>query len=202
MHSNTKITCRRSSRLSAIESQSELSHPETTAPVVSRRRRLQSSPMSEERPTKRSKRSRSTKETNTGDSSLKREASSFSVPKNRKRKAEISYQPADFPSRPESEWRIGPHVSSAGGVENTIINAASIGSVATYHSILLLLGSPLECRATAFALFVKSQRKWTSPPTKPESIASFKSRLKDFGYSTEHILPHGSYLVNMGNPDA
>ncbi|KAK7694128.1 hypothetical protein QCA50_003704 [Cerrena zonata] len=56
-------------------------------------------------------------------------------------------------------------------------------------------------RATAFALFVKSQRKWTAPPTKPESIVSFQSRLKEFGYSTDHILPHGSYLVNMGNPD-
>lgn len=56
-------------------------------------------------------------------------------------------------------------------------------------------------RATAFALFVKSQRKWTAPPTKPESIVSFQSRLKEFGYSTDYILPHGSYLVNMGNPD-
>ena len=59
----------------------------------------------------------------------------------------------------------------------------------------------LEHRATAFALFVKSQRKWTSPPTKPESISSFKDRLKEFGYSVDHILPHGSYLMNMGNPD-
>ena len=59
----------------------------------------------------------------------------------------------------------------------------------------------LEHRATAFALFVKSQRKWTSPPTKPESISSFKDRLGEFGYSADHILPHGSYLMNMGNPD-
>ncbi|EED78926.1 predicted protein, partial [Postia placenta Mad-698-R] len=78
---------------------------------------------------------------------------------------------------------IGPHVSAAGGVENTIINAAKVG-------------------ANAFALFVKSQRKWTSSAFTEHSVSSFKSRMKTFGYSPSHILPHGSYLVNLGNPDS
>ncbi|KAI0316342.1 xylose isomerase-like protein, partial [Amylostereum chailletii] len=77
----------------------------------------------------------------------------------------------------------GAHVSAAGGVENAIVNAAKIG-------------------ANAFALFLKSQRKWTGPPLSEASIAAFQRRLKAFGYSPSHVLPHGSYLVNMGNPDA
>lgn len=91
--------------------------------------------------------------------------------------------PIDFSSRAKSQWKIGPHVSAAGGVENTIINAAKVG-------------------ANAFALFVKSQRKWTSSAFTEHSVSSFKSRMKTFGYSPSHILPHGSYLVNLGNPDS
>ncbi|KAH8099663.1 AP endonuclease [Cristinia sonorae] len=97
-------------------------------------------------------------------------------------KSTAVFSPADFPARGNSPWKVGPHVSAAGGVENTIVNAASIGS-------------------TAFALFVKSQRKWASNDLTPESISAFKSRMLEFGYSPDQILPHGSYLVNLGNPD-
>ncbi|EIW61189.1 AP endonuclease [Trametes versicolor FP-101664 SS1] len=92
-------------------------------------------------------------------------------------------KPDDFSVRATSAWKVGPHVSSAGGVENAIINAASVG-------------------ANAFAIFLKSQRKWESDALKDESIAKFKERMKTFGYSPSHILPHGSYLVNLGNPDS
>ncbi|KAF9242073.1 xylose isomerase-like protein, partial [Melanogaster broomeanus] len=81
-----------------------------------------------------------------------------------------------------SPWKIGRHVSSQGGIENTIVNAARV-------------------RANAFALFVKSQRKWSSPPLTNEGIASFKARMNEFGYDPKHVLPHGSYLINLGNPD-
>ena len=57
------------------------------------------------------------------------------------------------------------------------------------------------CRANAFAIFLKSQRKWESNALKEESITKFKERMKAFGYSASHVLPHGSYLVNLGNPD-
>ncbi|KAG2127335.1 xylose isomerase-like protein [Suillus cothurnatus] len=88
----------------------------------------------------------------------------------------------DFPLRVSSPWKIGAHVSAAGGVENAVRNAAMVG-------------------ANAFALFVKSQRKWDSPPLSAENVDAFKRRMREFGYSPRHVIPHGSYLVNLGNPD-
>ncbi|KAJ4296004.1 DNA-(apurinic or apyrimidinic site) lyase [Collariella sp. IMI 366227] len=79
---------------------------------------------------------------------------------------------------------IGAHVSSAGGVQNTIQNASHIG-------------------ANAFALFLKSQRKWVSPPLADEAKTQFHAMLKQQGYdASKHILPHGSYLVNLAQADA
>ncbi|KAH7921053.1 AP endonuclease [Leucogyrophana mollusca] len=102
--------------------------------------------------------------------------------KKRRKKDDELVKLQDFPTRFLSPWKVGAHVSAAGGVENTIYNAASVG-------------------ANAFALFVKSQRKWTSPSLAADSISSFKARMKEFGYSPAHVLPHGSYLINLGNPD-
>ncbi|KAI1661495.1 AP endonuclease [Daldinia decipiens] len=74
---------------------------------------------------------------------------------------------------------IGAHVSSAGGVHNSINNAAHIG-------------------ANAFALFLKSQRKWANPPIAPEALGSFQSLSKQHKFEVhKHCLPHGSYLVNL-----
>lgn len=77
---------------------------------------------------------------------------------------------------------IGAHVSSAGGVENAPVNASKIG-------------------ATAFALFTKNQRQWKSRPLTSENIEKFKSNCKELGYSPSHILPHDSYLINLGHPE-
>ncbi|KAF5319096.1 hypothetical protein D9611_014086 [Ephemerocybe angulata] len=88
-----------------------------------------------------------------------------------------------FLPRVQSPWKVGAHVSAAGGVENAVLNAAAIG-------------------ANAFALFLKSQRKWEAPPLSPSSIRLFKERMKEYGYDPKHVLPHGNYLVNLGNPDA
>jgi deoxyribonuclease-4 len=77
---------------------------------------------------------------------------------------------------------IGAHVSAAGGVENAPLNAQKIG-------------------ATAFALFTKNQRQWAAPPLTAESIAAFKSNCDKFGYKPQQILPHDSYLINLGHPD-
>ncbi|KAJ3749275.1 xylose isomerase-like protein [Lentinula detonsa] len=89
---------------------------------------------------------------------------------------------SSLPERVCSNWKVGAHVSAAGGVENAVFNAAKIG-------------------ANAFALFVKSQRKWSSPPLTDANISSFKSRMKQLSYNPKYILPHGSYLINLGNPD-
>jgi AP endonuclease-1 len=68
--------------------------------------------------------------------------------------------------------------------------------------LTLTWGAMFSLRADAFALFLKSQRKWSGPPMSEDSVDLFKRRLKEFGYDPAHILPHGSYLVNLGNPDA
>ncbi len=77
---------------------------------------------------------------------------------------------------------IGAHVSTSGGVENAPINAKKI-------------------KARAFALFTRNQRRWSSPPLKEESIENFKKNCKLYGFSSDYILPHDSYLINLGNPD-
>jgi deoxyribonuclease IV len=77
---------------------------------------------------------------------------------------------------------IGAHVSAQGGVENAPINAHQIG-------------------ATAFALFTKNQRQWVAKPLTDESITAFKANCEKYGYQPFQILPHDSYLINLGNPD-
>ena len=77
---------------------------------------------------------------------------------------------------------IGPHVSISGGVENAPVNAAALG-------------------ATAFAMFTKNQRQWSAPPISADSIAAFKENCRKFNYSPDAILPHDSYLINLGQPD-
>lgn len=76
---------------------------------------------------------------------------------------------------------IGAHVSAAGGVENAPVNAAEIG-------------------ATAFALFTKNQRQWFSAELKPENIENFKANMEKYSFTPEQVLPHDSYLINLGNP--
>lgn len=78
---------------------------------------------------------------------------------------------------------IGAHVSAAGGVENAIGFANQIG-------------------ANAFALFTRNQKSWVSKPLSENNINAFKQGLVDFGFEPKHILPHDSYLINLGNPDA
>ena len=77
---------------------------------------------------------------------------------------------------------IGAHVSAAGGVENAPLNADKIG-------------------AKAFALFTKNQRQWHAPPLKEESIEQFKQNCAHVGIGPEQVLPHDSYLINLGSPD-
>ena len=77
---------------------------------------------------------------------------------------------------------IGAHVSASGGDENAPINASEIG-------------------AKAFALFTKNQRQWVSKPLTDESIDQFKENCEKYGFSSKHILPHDSYLINLGHPE-
>lgn len=77
---------------------------------------------------------------------------------------------------------IGAHVSASGGVENAPLNAREIG-------------------ATAFALFTKNQRQWHAKPLTRENISNFRKNCEAGGYEPFQILPHDSYLINLGNPE-
>lgn len=78
---------------------------------------------------------------------------------------------------------IGAHVSASGGVEAAPVNA---------HRI----------RANAFALFTKNQRQWVSKPLTADSISRFKEISDEFGFDRRYVLPHDSYLINLGHPEA
>ena len=77
---------------------------------------------------------------------------------------------------------IGAHVSASGGVGNAILNAEAIG-------------------ANAFALFTRNQRSWVSKPLPQLEIDGFRALLVDRGFKPEMVLPHDSYLINLGSPD-
>ena len=78
---------------------------------------------------------------------------------------------------------VGAHVSASGGVENAPLNAQQIG-------------------AKAFALFTKNQRQWVAKPLTDASIDAFKENLAQSGIDPKHVLPHDSYLINLGHPEA
>ncbi len=78
--------------------------------------------------------------------------------------------------------RVGAHVSAGGGVENAPLNAKAIG-------------------AKAFALFTKNQRQWKAKPLTGDNIEKFRQNCEDAGYLPEHVLPHDSYLINLGHPE-
>ncbi len=77
---------------------------------------------------------------------------------------------------------IGAHVSASGGVENAPVNAHLIG-------------------AKAFGLFTKNQKRWFSKPLEEKNIEAFKENCEKFGYKPFQILPHDSYLINLGHPE-
>jgi deoxyribonuclease-4 len=76
---------------------------------------------------------------------------------------------------------IGPHVSISGGVQNAPHNARALG-------------------ATGFGMFTKNQRQWAAPRYTGDTIASFRQSLAECGFSPSQVLPHDTYLINLGNP--
>jgi len=77
---------------------------------------------------------------------------------------------------------VGAHVSAEGGVQNAPVNANAIG-------------------AKAFALFTKNQRQWFSSPLSQKAITEFRENCEKFDYKPFQVLPHDSYLINLGNPE-
>lgn len=76
---------------------------------------------------------------------------------------------------------VGAHVSAAGGVDQAVERASALG-------------------ATAFALFTKNQRQWRAAPLTSAVIDKFKRACERHGYTSTQILPHDSYLINLGHP--
>jgi len=77
---------------------------------------------------------------------------------------------------------VGAHVSASGGVDNAPLNAMNIG-------------------AKAFAVFTKNQRQWVAKPLETKTIDAFHKNLELSGIRPQHILPHDSYLINLGHPE-
>lgn len=77
---------------------------------------------------------------------------------------------------------IGAHVSASGGVESAPVNAHEIG-------------------ANAFALFTKNQRQWVAKPLTDVSVELFKEVCEKYAFDSRFILPHDSYLINLGHPE-
>ncbi len=78
---------------------------------------------------------------------------------------------------------IGAHVSASPGVSKAPINAHNIG-------------------AKAFALFTRNPSRWQSKPITDKEAQAFNENCAIYGYTPEQILPHDSYLINLGAPDA
>lgn len=78
--------------------------------------------------------------------------------------------------------RVGAHVSASGGVEHAPLNAKALG-------------------ANAFAMFTRNQRQWNARPLTDLNINGFKENLAIADITPEHVLPHDSYLINLGHPE-
>lgn len=77
---------------------------------------------------------------------------------------------------------VGAHVSATGGVSNAPFEAAGIG-------------------AKAFALFTRNPSRWQSKAISEKEAQLFRERCDELGYSSDLILPHDSFLINLGSPD-
>ena len=77
---------------------------------------------------------------------------------------------------------IGAHVSVDGGVANAPLRASDTGM-------------------KAFALFTRNPSRWKSAPITDKEAALFRQRCDELGYNPEFILPHDSFLINLGSPD-
>ena len=115
---------------------------------------------------------------------LSSEELSIKTPRKRKTAEEKAAEAMPLAARATGlRMFIGAHVSMAKGVENSVTNCVHIGG-------------------NAFALFLKSQRKWENPALQPASRDLFLKACKDHSYDSQsHVLPHGSYLVNLAQSE-
>ncbi|CAG8579470.1 9218_t:CDS:10 [Cetraspora pellucida] len=116
---------------------------------------------------------------------LTKKASDQSVKQVSKGKAkdhDLSIETVKEPLKQENEKLVGAHVSVSGGIHNAIKYSLIIG-------------------ANAFAIFLRNQRRWDAQPLNPEHVSMFREGCEENMYPSGSVLPHGSYLINLGNPD-
>lgn len=77
---------------------------------------------------------------------------------------------------------VGAHVSAKDGVSQAPVNAHDIG-------------------AQAFALFTRNPSRWVSKAITDKEAEAFKANCQKLGFTPAQILPHDSYLINLGAPD-
>ncbi|KAG7880070.1 hypothetical protein KL905_001563 [Ogataea polymorpha] len=79
--------------------------------------------------------------------------------------------------------KFGAHVGMGGGIFNSVTNAMNVG-------------------CNSFALFLKNPKRWVSPMFSDEDASKFVEYCKEHGFNPRtDVLPHGSYFINMANPD-
>eukprot|EP00092_Neocalanus_flemingeri_P026272 GFUD01028477.1.p1 GENE.GFUD01028477.1~~GFUD01028477.1.p1 ORF type:complete len:378 (+),score=112.53 GFUD01028477.1:61-1194(+) len=106
-----------------------------------------------------------------------------SDPSTSKQKSQKSAVLNGSPASPRTgQLYIGYHASSAGGVHHAITHTVSVG-------------------ARCLALFIRPQRTWAAPPLAPSVASMFRTLSNTHSIQKHMILPHGSYLVNLGSPD-
>lgn len=89
--------------------------------------------------------------------------------------------PAKIPSNKSLKY-VGAHVSvTSGGPQRAVQQALDIG-------------------AKAFALFVRSSRRWTSAPLSDDAVRKFREKLAKSTIQPDKIVCHGGYLINLGAP--
>ena len=76
---------------------------------------------------------------------------------------------------------IGAHVSVDGGVSNAPLRAA-------------------EMNMKAFALFTRNPSRWKAAPIPQKEANAFRDNCLRLGFTPEVILPHDSFLINLGAP--
>lgn len=58
-----------------------------------------------------------------------------------------------------------------------------------------------ELDMQAFALFTRSPSRWKSAPISDKEADKFRANCAAHGYDASRILPHDSFLINLGAPD-
>jgi deoxyribonuclease IV len=79
-------------------------------------------------------------------------------------------------------FKIGFHVSIAGGIQNSVANAVNVG-------------------CTAFQIFTRNPRGWAERELSETEIEGFKSNLKKSGIQTDCIAVNMPFLANLSGPD-